>query len=928
MTQARRTLTRGGISIAVAIALAFGLAACGGDSPEALVASAKRYLDRRDYNAAAIELKNALQKKPQDGEARYLLGTVLVELRDFQSAEKELQRAVEFGFAPDKSLPALAAVMLELGRADKVVADFTAKDLADATARAQLQTTIASAQIALNKPKEAKAALAKAFQALPGFPPARLVEARIVGGEGDLPGALKITDEVLAGAPSFVDALLLKGQILVALGRQEEAKSAFQQAIKEKPNHLPSRMTLIALLVGTGAYDEAASQIAETGKIGRTLHLTYLEALLAYRRGDLAKARGSILQVLKVAPDHLPSMLLAGAIEYDARSYILAEDYLRKVVDRAPRAVLPRRMLAATLLRQGKVDRASELIQPLLDQPAIDAATLALAGEVQFAKGDFQQALEYLKKASALDAQNTVMQTRLAQVRLATGEVDQAVKDLESVAASDTSRYQADLILIASHLQRKELDKALAAVGSLEKKQPDNPLTYNLKGGVYLARSDFPNARAAFERALELQPAYLAAIANLVRLDLADKNLDAARKRFNAALAKSPNDSGLLVAYAEFLRGQGAPSKEVGAQLEKAVTANPTSVPATVAWIDHLNQRGDPKAALTAAQRAAAASPENPRVLELLGLAQQAAGDPNQALSTFNRLAALLPQSPGPQVRIAGAYLQAKDQSAAIEALKKAQAIQPKSLEIRRDLALLLQTAGRSAEALAIARGVEKEFPKEPAGYVLEGDLFAAQKKRPEAETAYREALGRAKSPLIMTRLLAVLDDAGKSAAADAELTKWSKDNPKDTIVYLYLADSRLARKEYKEAAVHYRAALDRQPDNPVALNNLAWVSGQLNDPAAIGYAERANQLAPASPAIMDTLGWLLVEKGETARGVELLRRAVDLAPGSAELRLHLAKGLLKAGDKSAARKELAELTKLARPTPARDEAAELLKSL
>ena len=108
MTQARRILTRGGIAIAVAIALAFGLAACGGDSPEALVASAKRYLDRRDYNAAAIELKNALQKKPQDGEARYLLGTVLVELRDFQSAEKELRRAVEFGFAPDKSLPALA----------------------------------------------------------------------------------------------------------------------------------------------------------------------------------------------------------------------------------------------------------------------------------------------------------------------------------------------------------------------------------------------------------------------------------------------------------------------------------------------------------------------------------------------------------------------------------------------------------------------------------------------------------------------------------------------------------------------------------------------------------------------------------------------------------------------------------------------------
>ena len=169
----------------------------------------------------------------------------------------------------------------------------------------------------------------------------------------------------------------------------------------------------------------------------------------------------------------------------------------------------------------------------------------------------------------------------------------------------------------------------------------------------------------------------------------------------------------------------------------------------------------------------------------------------------------------------------------------------------------------------------------------------------------------------------------GSPCAADAELTKWSKDNPKDTIVYLYLADSRLARKEYKAAAVHYRAALDRQPDNPVALNNLAWVSGELNDPAAIGYAERANA-ARARQARRSWTRWAgcLSRRARRRAASSSSRRAVDLAPDRPELRLHLAKGLLKAGNKSAARKELAELTKLARPTPARDEAAELLKSL
>jgi tetratricopeptide (TPR) repeat protein len=77
----------------------------------------------------------------------------------------------------------------------------------------------------------------------------------------------------------------------------------------------------------------------------------------------------------------------------------------------------------------------------------------------------------------------------------------------------------------------------------------------------------------------------------------------------------------------------------------------------------------------------------------------------------------------------------------------------------------------------------------------------------------------------------------------------------------------RSAKKDYAGAARLYKVLIELEPGDALALNNLAWVSGELKDPKALEYAERADKLAPGNPQILDTLGILLVEKGDTARG-------------------------------------------------------------
>ena len=95
---------------------------------------------------------------------------------------------------------------------------------------------------------------------------------------------------------------------------------------------------------------------------------------------------------------------------------------------------------------------------------------------------------------------------------------------------------------------------------------------------VFLAKRDLRNARANFEKALELQPDYHAAAQSLAIIDIQEGHVEAARDRYAKLLTKHPNNEELLLGSAEIQRLSGAPRDKVKETLDKAVAANPTSV--------------------------------------------------------------------------------------------------------------------------------------------------------------------------------------------------------------------------------------------------------------------------------------------------------------------------------------------------------------
>jgi putative PEP-CTERM system TPR-repeat lipoprotein len=492
----------------------------------------------------------------------------------------------------------------------------------------------------------------------------------------------------------------------------------------------------------------------------------------------------------------------------------------------------------------------------------------------------------------------------------------------------DPGKYQADVILVMWHLQRANYDQALKAIASLEKKQPDNPLTYNLKASIYTAKKDIAMARKLLERALELQPTYVPAAVNLAQLDLQEKNPKLARQRLEAILEKDKNNVQAMLALANLAPRIRATPKEAIGWLERAVAASSGALQPQLMLARAYAKEGELKKAMDVAQRAQSANPESAESLDTLGTLQIAAGEKEQAIATYGKLVKLQPDSPLALYRLASAEALGGDTAKAANTLMKALSFKPDFQDAQRALVELKIRAGQHSEAVKIAQQVQKQAAKSPLGYVLEGDARMGEKNYAQAIKSYETAFGMAKSGALLIKLHAASTLGGKRAEADARLTQWLKDSPEDVGVRLYAADVSLRDGNNKRAIEQYEFVLRKQPDNVLVLNNLAWAYQQAKDSRALEMAERAYKLKPDSPDVTDTLGWMLSEQGNTSRGVELLQKAVAAAPGAQAIRFHLAQTYLKTGDKAKARTELERIESTGTKFPEEAEAVNLLKQL
>jgi tetratricopeptide (TPR) repeat protein len=147
----------------------------------------------------------------------------------------------------------------------------------------------------------------------------------------------------------------------------------------------------------------------------------------------------------------------------------------------------------------------------------------------------------------------------------------------------------------------------------------------------------------------------------------------------------------------------------------------------------------------------------------------------------------------------------------------------------------------------------------------------------------------------------------GDAEAAIASLIRASELLPDQPAVVgtLALVLDSCGRKAEAEQA--YRATLQLDSDNAIAMNNLAFLLAERGEDLdhAWGYARRAMELMPEDVDMIDTAGWVQYKRQEMDAALGLFAKAVGKEPGNDGYRQHLLLALAGKTERTAAMEEL-----------------------
>jgi putative PEP-CTERM system TPR-repeat lipoprotein len=887
------------------------LAACHHESGAQLRAKAEGFRRHGDQRSAVITLKNALDAEPRDAGTRYLLGAAYLDLGDGLSAEKEARQALERGYPKEAAL-ALLARSLNLQAEYQKALDATGKD---EDARGELLAPRADAWLALEKQDRARALYEKALQVRADDAAAMIGMGRVAFVAGDPAAAHAWAARILARDQKHVDALMFEAELLRAENRGAQAFDIYDKVLALQPQHRSAHVEKAYTAIGLERYQMAQAELDAALKLAPgSVLVTYTQALLDFSRGRMQASYDALLKVLRVAPEHMPSVLLAGVVNMRLGSYYLAEHHFRHYLERTPQNLYARKMLASSLLGSGHSREAREALEPLLIDPQAggfkDAQLLALAGESSMRSRDYGQAADMFEKASVLDPASSSLRTSLGLSRLEKGDTERALRELQAAVNLDKDSAEAAVALIRTELRLQHLDAAGQAVQALERVQPENAVAHELKGLVAIARHDPARARAALQQALALDPAYFAAAADLAQLALDEKKPELARRQMLDFLAKNKTSVPALTMLASLADAARKPIETTG-WLEQAAAVDPNAVGPAVNLIGQYLRVGQLPKALNLARRLQVGHPDNPDLLDLLGKSQLANGEREEALQTYRKLAIALPRSAQALMQVAALSLLLNQTTQAEEALKGVLAMQPDFPSAQVALAEVYVRKGSRDLALMVAEQLQRRHPDAAAGYQLQGDILMAKRQAADALPLYERAFKLNPVNELAIKIDDALRQAGRRLDAVQRLDRWLAGHPDDIRVQAYKAQTLMAEGEFKQAASRLEAVLKRQPENAVVLNNLALAYQELGDARAAATAEAAYRQAGEQPDVMDTLAWILVDKGskaDAARGLLLLQKAHALAPKARDIRYHLAAAMAKSGDRSGARRELEAL--------------------
>jgi tetratricopeptide (TPR) repeat protein len=424
---------------------------------------------------------------------------------------------------------------------------------------------------------------------------------------------------------------------------------------------------------------------------------------------------------------------------------------------------------------------------------------------------------------------------------------------------------------IRAALRARDFEAAFERSRSALQRTPDDPQLWTLQGMALTGLGKRAEALQSFQRALKIDPNYLAALEGAAQLHF-DADSRRAVPLLNRILRLRPEDPTAHAMLAILEYREGNCNAAVG-HFAKAGALLDSQLDALHAHATCLVRLQQPAAAIGVFQRTVALQPENPRERKLLAAVQLMAEKPQDAIATLSPLM----QASQPDAETLGlasaAYEKSGDTPHAVATLRQAILLDPKNIDLYLDFANIAfahQSFQVGIEVLSDGLGLQ---PGAAPLHVARGVLYVQLAEYDKAEADFERA-----SQL----------DPNQALSAAAQGLAAVQENDLDRA--LSTIQDELARKP-KDAYLLYLQAdiLAQKGADP----------GTPEYETALASARRAVALQPALAPARGVLAKLQLQAGQYRDAIEQCRRALEIDPNDQTALYRLIQALRKSGDKS-----------------------------
>jgi tetratricopeptide (TPR) repeat protein len=576
------------------------------------------------------------------------------------------------------------------------------------------------------------------------------------------------------------------------------------------------------------------------------------------------------------------------------------------------------------------------------------------------------QAETNFKKAAALDPKAMNAQLALGgfyQARNRFPEAEQQFKHAIEVAPKDPTPREA---LVRLYMSQGKKTEAEALLKQAKSDLSDTSEGYRILGDYYFASGDLDKATAEYAEIYSAHPKDMQVKRNYVQLLILKNRLDEATKLNDELLKVNSNDVDALVYRGQIKLRKADPEGAVDAlqqalrddsgngvahyQLGIAFDVQHNEARAESEWREAVRLRPD----LTDAQRALAAlelrhgdldaltrtaqqiiagapyAPDGYLMRALAEMNQQKFPDAEQDLTKAMGIA---PGNSAPYVEMGNLYQLRKKYGEAIKFYQQALEKVPSATDALQGIMNAYLAQKQPEQAIAAARAQVAKSPTTGGFYDLLGTALFQRKDLKGAESAFRKAVELdSNNSDALLKLGEVQVAQGSVNEALALYQQSIKDHPREIAFYILAGEMYESQKSWDQAKTMYQKALEIQPDNPRASNNLAYLILQQggNVDVALAMAQTARRGMPDSSNAADTLGWAYFQKVVYRSAIDMFQESLRLnerlgAGDDPTVHYHLGLAYEKVNQPAQARQQMERVLKI---NPANNDARKALSEL